>query len=501
MKILKANEMSLFDKITIENIGIPSLVLMENAGRCIFEEIKKNFVHAKNILIVAGKGNNGGDGLALARHLFLNNYRVDIYLAFGEVRGDAEIQLKILENLGLKPLNSRPNFKNYDLIVDAIFGTGFQPPVKGEIGDLINEINASKVDVISVDIPSGLSADTGEVFSPSIKAKITVTFQFPKICHVLFPAAKQCGKVVTADISIPSSLASDVKREILTLKHLKLYRREEDTYKTKEGHILIVGGSRGKTGAVAMSAKAATRTGAGLVSVGIPENLDDILETLLIEEMTIPLKGLDRLSIFSVKQIVDLQEKHDVLALGIGMERYEEGQDIVIDILEKWEKPILLDADGINNLADYGDLSSLKNRKIPAVLTPHIGEFSRLTGYDTKTIIYNQIELSQEFSQKYNCYLVLKGARTVISTPEGKAYVFTEGTPALAKGGTGDVLAGILSALMAKMEIEDALKLGVYIHGLSGREAEKAYHMESIKATDVIEFIPQTFRELEKKLN
>lgn len=493
--------MSLFDKITIENIGIPSLVLMENAGRCIFEEIKKNFVHAKNILIVAGKGNNGGDGLALARHLFLNNYRVDIYLAFGEVRGDAEIQLKILENLGLKPLNSRPDFKNYDLIVDAIFGTGFQPPVKGEIGDLINEINASKVDVISVDIPSGLSADTGEVFSPSIKAKITVTFQFPKICHVLFPAAKQCGKVVTADISIPSSLASDVKREILTLKHLKLYRREEDTYKTKEGHILIVGGSRGKTGAVAMSAKAATRTGAGLVSVGIPENLDDILETLLIEEMTIPLKGLDRLSIFSVKQIVDLQEKHDVLALGIGMERYEEGQDIVIDILEKWEKPILLDADGINNLADYGDLSSLKNRKIPAVLTPHIGEFSRLTGYDTKTIIYNQIELSQEFSQKYNCYLVLKGARTVISTPEGKAYVFTEGTPALAKGGTGDVLAGILSALMAKMEIEDALKLGVYIHGLSGREAEKAYHMESIKATDVIEFIPQTFRELEKKLN
>jgi len=493
--------MSLFDKITIENIGIPSLVLMENAGRCIFEEIKKNFVHAKNILIVAGKGNNGGDGLAVARHLFLNNYRVDIYLAFGEVRGDAEIQLKILENLGLKPLNSRPNFKNYDLIVDAIFGTGFQPPVKGEIGDLINEINASKVDVISVDIPSGLSADTGEVFSPSIKAKITVTFQFPKICHVLFPAAKQCGKVVTADISIPSSLASDVKREILTLKHLKLYRREEDTYKTKEGHILIVGGSRGKTGAVAMSAKAATRTGAGLVSVGIPENLDDILETLLIEEMTIPLKGLDRLSIFSVKQIVDLQEKHDVLALGIGMERYEEGQDIVIDILEKWEKPILLDADGINNLADYGDLSSLKNRKIPAVLTPHIGEFSRLTGYDTKTIIYNQIELSQEFSQKYNCYLVLKGARTVISTPEGKAYVFTEGTPALAKGGTGDVLAGILSALMAKMEIEDALKLGVYIHGLSGREAEKAYHMESIKATDVIEFIPQTFRELEKKLN
>ena len=493
--------MSLFDKITIENIGIPSLVLMENASRCIFEEIKKNFVHAKNILIVAGKGNNGGDGLAVARHLFLNNYRVDIYLAFGEVRGDAEIQLKILENLGLKPLNSRPNFKNYDLIVDAIFGTGFQPPVKGEIGDLINEINASKVDVISVDIPSGLSADTGEVFSPSIKAKITVTFQFPKICHVLFPAAKQCGKVVTADISIPSSLASDVKREILTLKHLKLYRREEDTYKTKEGHILIVGGSRGKTGAVAMSAKAATRTGAGLVSVGIPENLDDILETLLIEEMTIPLKGLDRLSIFSVKQIVDLQEKHDVLALGIGMERYEEGQDIVIDILEKWEKPILLDADGINNLADYGDLSSLKNRKIPAVLTPHIGEFSRLTGYDTKTIIYNQIELSQEFSQKYNCYLVLKGARTVISTPEGKAYVFTEGTPALAKGGTGDVLAGILSALMAKMEIEDALKLGVYIHGLSGREAEKAYHMESIKATDVIEFIPQTFRELEKKLN
>jgi len=488
--------MASIDKKTIEEIGIPSLVLMENASKGVFQAIKKHFPEIRRVLVVAGKGNNGGDGIALARHMHLNGYDVSLFLAFGEVKGDAKVQLEILKRIGLEPLKEKPNFKGYDLIIDAIFGTGFQPPVKGSVANLIEKINSSGVPVVAVDLPSGISADTGEVFEPSVNANLTVTFQFPKICHYLFPAAKKCGKVEVVDISIPQFLAKDIKRNLLLKEELKPYRREEDTYKTREGSILLVGGSRGKTSAVVMSAKAATRAGAGLVTVGVPKELDPIFETLLIEEMSLPLSGTDRLSVFCVKEILEHKDRFHALGIGMGMDRYEEGQDIVIELLEKWEKPILMDADGINNLADYGDYTPLRERNIPAVLTPHIGEFSRLTGYDTKTITYNQIDVAQEFSEKNNCYLVLKGARTVISTPDGRAYLFTEGTPALAKGGTGDVLAGILTTLIVKMDIEEALKLGVYLHGTAGRIAESELHRESVKALDVIESIPEAFHEI-----
>ena len=497
MKILKSNEMKECDEKTIKDLGIPSLVLMENASRGIYEVLIKEFPNAKKVLIVAGKGNNGGDGIALGRLLHLKGYKVDVFLVFGEVKGDAKIQLEIIKKLGIEPLKEKPNFKNYDLVVDAIFGTGFTPPVKGEVSEIIEEINYSGVPVISVDIPSGLSADSGKDYEPSIKADITVTFQFPKVCHLLFPASKKCGKVYVVDISIPEIYAKEVKRELLTPNKIKIYKRERDTYKTKEGHVLIVGGSVGKTGAVVMSAKASTKAGAGLVSVGVPENLNPIVESLIIEEMSIPLKGIDRLSYFCVEQILELQERHHVLALGMGMGRYEEGQDIVVEILEKWEKPILLDADGINNLADFGDYSVLRNRKIPAVLTPHIGEFSRLIKKDTREIYYNQIDLVQEFSVQNNCYLVLKGARTVISTPEGKAYLSTRGTPAMAKGGVGDVLSGILTALISKMDIEEALKLGVFLHGLSGEICEEEEHTETLKALDIVDKLPKAYKRLE----
>ncbi|WP_461831443.1 NAD(P)H-hydrate dehydratase [Aquifex sp.] len=500
MRVLKAEEMAKIDRITIEEIGIPSPVLMENAGRGVYEEILKHFHGIGRVLVVAGKGNNGGDAIVAGRHLYLNGYDVDIFLVYGEVKFDAKLQLDIARRLGISILTEEPDLGSYDLIIDGIFGTGFKPPVKGGVEKIIKGINKSGAKVVSVDIPSGLSADTGEIFEPSVRADLTVTFQFPKVCHVLFPSSKLCGKVVVKDISIPEYLAKDIKRNVLHEKALKLYKREEDTYKTREGHILIVGGSVGKTGAVVMSAKAATRTGAGLVSVGIPEGLNTIVESLIIEEMCIPLKGRERLSVFSVKQILEIQERHHILALGMGMGRYEEGQDIVITLLERWEKAILLDADGINNLADYGDYTPLKERKVPAVLTPHIGEFSRLTGYDTRTITYNQIDLASEFAQKNNCYVVLKGGRTVISTPEGDSYVFTEGTPALAKGGTGDVLSGILSALIPKMETLEALKLGVYLHGIAGKIAEKKLHRESIKALDVVECIPEAYREIEAKI-
>jgi len=500
MKILKADEMSLLDRKTIEEIGLPSLVLMENASRCLLFEVEKRFKKGK-VLVVAGKGNNGGDGLALARHLHLRGWEVDVYLPLGQPRGDALHQLNILKKLGLEPLKEKPDFSSYGLLVDALFGTGFKPPAEGKASEVIEEINKSGAKVVSVDIPSGLSADSGEVNGPAVRANLTVTFQFPKVCHVLFPSAELCGEVVVCDISIPPALASDIPRELLRPDSLVLPARKPDTYKTREGHVLIVGASAGKTGAVALASRAATRAGAGLVTAGIPEDLNPILESILIEEMTLPLRGKERLSFFAVRDILSEAERYSVLGLGMGMGRYEEGQDIVLELLRKWEKPIVLDADGINNLADSGKLEVLKERKIPAVLTPHIGEFARLTGYDSAYIIPHQIDVALEFSLRWRSYLVLKGARTVISTPEGRAFVFAEGTPALAKGGTGDVLTGIICALIPKLGIEDALKLGVFLHGLAGRLAEEKLHTESVGASDVVESIPFAFRELQKGVN
>ncbi len=498
MKILKSREMAQIDRMTIEEVGIPSLVLMENAARSAFSVLRKKFPAARKVLILAGRGNNGGDGMALGRILHLRGYSVDVLLPLGDPKGDAQIQLKILRNLGVSPLAERPPWERYDLVVDALFGTGFEPPVRGDVADLVEDLNSAKVAVLSIDVPSGLSADTGKVFHPCVRADVTVTFQFPKICHVLYPAAKFCGEVVVKDISIPSRLADSVKREVIDPLSLSIPHRERDTYKTREGHVLLVGGSRGKTGAVILAALAATRTGSGLVSVGVPEDLNDIFEKSLVEEMSLPLPGRGRLSYFAVEEILSLQEKFSVMALGMGMDRYEEGQDVVRDLTLGWRKPLLIDADGLNNLADTGDISFLKEREEVTVLTPHVGEFARLSGLPPEEIICNQIDVAAEFSERFGCYLILKSARTVVATPEGRTYVSVRGTQAMAKGGTGDVLSGILASLLGRgMSPEEALKLGVYLHGLAGELAERKTHRESLRARDVVEAIPEAYKLLE----
>ena len=491
--------MSEIDKKTIEEVGIPSLVLMENAAHGVLRVILDRFPQARRILVVAGRGNNGGDGIAVARRLKNYGREVDIHLPLGHPKGDARVQIRIAKAMGIKVIK-KPDYRSYHLIVDALFGTGFKPPAEGPAADVIENINRSGVPVVSVDIPSGLSADSGYLYEPSVKATVTVTFQFPKVCHILYPALKGCGEVEVVDISIPRNLAKDVPRETIELEDLILPTREPDTYKTREGHVLIVGGSRGKTGSVVMAAKAATRTGSGLVTVGVPADLDDAVETMIVEEMTLPLPGDDRISYFAVERILELQDRFSALALGMGMDRYEEGQDIVRDILEGWEKPLILDADGLNNLADLG-VEVLKSRRAPTVITPHIGEFSRLTGIPTGEITPNQIDLAREFAKAWGCYVVLKGARTVIGSPKGRGWVSTRGTPAMAKGGVGDVLSGVLVALVGKsMDIEGALKLGVVLHGIAGELAERRHHRESLKATDLIESIPSAYRLIEKSL-
>ena len=499
MKILKAHEMAELDRITIEDIGIPSPVLMENAARGVLETILET-CSPKRVLVIAGKGNNGGDGIALARMLHLKGVAVDLFLALGEPKGDAKTQLEIYKRVGGSVLRDLPDLNGYDLLVDGIFGTGFEPPVKGKIGGLIEKINASSSRVVAIDVPSGLHADSGKVVEPCVRADVTVTFQFPKVCHFLYPASKFCGEVFVKEISIPEYLAKDIKRDLITPDHLSIPGRSPDTYKNREGHVLVLGGSAGKTGAVVMSARAATRTGSGLVSVGVPEGLNPVVEGLLVEEMSIPVIGDNRLSFFCVERLLKVQNDFSALAVGMGMGRYEEGQDVIREILLGWEKPLIVDADGLNNLADLG-LEVLKDRRYPTILTPHVGEFSRLTGVDKEEIIHNQIDLAQEFSTHWGVFLVLKSARVVVSTPEGRAYLSDRGTPAMAKGGSGDVLSGILLSMVGRMEdIEKALITGVFLHGIAGELAEERLHRESVGAMDIVEAIPDAYKKVENFL-
>ncbi len=497
MKLLKSKEMSLADRKTIEELGVPSLVLMENASLAVARVIKEKFAEGSRVLVLVGKGNNGGDGLACARHLKLWGYRVDVLLVFGEVKGDASVQLKLLQALGLEPLRELPPLENYHLIVDAIFGTGFEPPVKAPAEGIIRALERVRVPVIAVDIPSGLSADSGKLYIPSIRATATITFQFPKLCHLLYPASKQCGELYVAHIGIPEMFVENVKREIIL--RVEPPKREPDIHKGKAGHVLLVGGSIGKTGALIMSAKSATRAGAGLVSVGVPQGLNHIFEVALTEEMSLPLPGENILSYRAWESVVREQERFNLLAIGMGMGRFEEGQEIVLKFLKNWQKPILLDADALNNLADSKRIDVLKDRSSPTILTPHVGEFERLSGLSKEEIIHNLTDVTLEFAVQYNCYVVLKSSRTAIGTPQGKVFLSTRGTPAMAKGGAGDVLSGILSALVGRgFDLEYALKLGVFLHGLAGEIAEKEKHRESLRALDLVEYLPHAYRSLEE---
>ncbi|MCS6998931.1 MAG: NAD(P)H-hydrate dehydratase, partial [Aquificaceae bacterium] len=368
-------------------------------------------------------------------------------------------------------------------------------PVKGRAVEWIELINRSGLPVVAVDLPSGLSSDSGRDFEPSVRADITVTFQFPKLCHLLHPASKRCGKVYVANIGIPQWLAEGLHREVLL--SVRAPQREPDTHKGKMGHVLILGGSRGKTGAVIMCARASTRTGAGLVSVGVPQDLNSIFETSLVEEMSIPLKGEGRLSKESVGQVLQLQERFSAVALGMGMGWYEEGGEIVRELLLRLERPLLLDADALNNLTTSG-LELLKERKYPTVLTPHVGEFQRLTGLEKEYIVENLTEVALEFAVSYKCWLVLKSSRTAIASPEGRVYLSVRGTPAMAKGGVGDVLSGVLTALLGRgLPTEEALKLGVFLHGLAGELAERRKHRESLRALDLVEAIPEAYNLIE----
>ena len=507
MYLATAEQMANLDKKTIFDIGIPGVVLMENAGRGTAEIILKEFSEIKKnkVSVIAGKGNNGGDGYVIARYLINKGIEVKVFILseIKNIKGDAKINLDILLKMGIKPteildqnkFNSiKKDILESKLIIDGIFGTGLSSEVKGLYKEVIEFINQTNIPIVSIDIPSGLSASTGNILGTSVKASLTCTFGLAKIGQVIYPGVDMVGKLHIIDISIPSFLIdeADIKTKLIDKEILSPFfkSRSGDSHKGDFGHLLVLSGSPGKTGAAYMVSESAMRVGTGLVTLGIPASLNPIMENKLTEAMTYPLPetSYGTLGDVSLPAIWEILDGKKAIVIGPGISVSDETFLLIKDLIKENSLPMVVDADGITLIAKEPEI--LLKSPNPIILTPHPGEMARLLNSSTLDVQKNRIKVAQNFAKKYNVVLVLKGARTVIATPDGYTFINPTGNPGMASGGTGDVLTGMIGGFLAQgFSPKDAAVAGVYLHGLAGDIAAKKIGEIPLIATDIIDNI------------
>ncbi len=530
MKVVTAEEMREIDRETIEKRGIPGVVLMERAGLAVVSKIKEIFGR-KKVIVVSGGGNNGGDGLVVARNLHKEGWDVRVFLTAKpeDLKGDASLQYKAAVKFGVdvQPIkelldNYSSIFSRHSIIVDAILGTGLSKNVTGTLSGVISLLNKSNVPVISVDIPSGISSDNGHVMGEAVKADYTVTFGLPKRGHLLYPGFEYSGKLFIEDIGFPEELLRSEKLNIELLTKNDIYtlipERRKYSHKGDYGHVLIVAGSKGKTGAALMASKACLRTGAGLVTIGVPESLSDVFQSRVTEEMTLilPDRGDGTLSKKALDKILDfLNKTADVLAIGPGIGVSTETGNLMKALIKNLSIPIVIDADGINSIK--GERGGFSKSKASVILTPHPGEMARLLSQKSPPhpplgkggmgggnyselrtkIEQDRINTAMSFAKETGTYLVLKGVPTVVATPDGRSFINSTGNPGMATGGVGDVLTGMISGFLSQtMDPLHACILGVYMHGLAGDIAASEKGQYPLIATDIIDKIPSAFHSL-----
>lgn len=515
MRIVTGKEMKKIDTWAIHEIGIPSLLLMENAGISVVKKIKEIFkdVKGKNITILVGKGNNGGDALVVARHLCQLGVETKLFLLYPPdvFTNDAAANWHIIEESGLKwhlltDDNSfyllKLSLNKSDLVVDGIFGTGFRGNPSEKIGKVIRTVNEYSCPVLAIDIPSGVDADTGQVGEPCIKADYVVSFAWPKRGLLVYPGKKMVGELEVVDISIPLRGLNILETEQYYINRnvakTCMPALQWEGHKNSYGHVLVIAGSQGMTGAAALASKAALRVGAGLVTTCLPESLADLFDAAYPEILT---KGIaetrDRTLSFSAWQEIQgyLKDKKTVV-FGPGLTAQPEIRDILLKLMENTNIPLVIDADGLNVLAQ--DTSILSHVKSSVVLTPHPGEMGRLVGLSTEDVQANRVEVAQLAAKELNAIIVLKGAATLVAAPDEKLFINSTGCPALATAGTGDVLAGTIGGFIAQgVEPVNAAVLGVYIHGLAGDYAAQERGMRGVIASDVLDKLPFAIKSLE----
>jgi hydroxyethylthiazole kinase-like uncharacterized protein yjeF len=509
MQAVTAEQMQHLDHKAIEIYGIPGVVLMENAGRGAAEVILKTFpgLERNSVAVVAGKGNNGGDGFVIARYLLNAGVSVKVFLLTDPkvLQGDAQINYQIFLRMKgeVLPVPSYKDFQNVKrhlekcgLLIDGIFGTGLDAEVRGYYREVIDHLNTLHKPVVAIDIPSGLDANTGKPFGVAIRATLTLTFGLPKVGLLIPPGTDYVGDLKIIDISLPRKLIEEenVKTHLLEkeeiLKGLASPRRL-DSHKGDYGHVLVLAGSVGKTGAAAMACEAALRMGAGLVTLGIPKSLNAIMEVKLTEVMTEPLPETPKqtLSLKAFNAIVRLCEDKKAIIIGPGIGTFKETQALVLKLIKVLNLPIILDADGITALSTQ--IKTFTPTQGPLILTPHPGEMGRLTGLTSKQVLDDRMGISRIFSQAHQTYLVLKGYRTLIVTPQGEIFINPTGNPGMASGGTGDVLTGMIGGLICQgFGILPSLQMAVFLHGLAGDRVSAEKGERSLVATDLIDRIP-----------
>lgn len=518
LKVVTAKEMQLIDLVTIKKYGLSGLVLMERAALSVVEKINDLFfkqlpkspgsvqADKRKIIVLCGGGNNGGDGFVIARLLNEQGEDVEVYLtvSLGSLKGDAKTNCNAAKKFGVtvRPVSKfqRSRFQNI-IIIDALLGTGLSRNVGPSLAQVIKKVNRMSSPVISVDIPSGISSDTGRVMGCAIQAQYTVTFGLPKRGHLLYPGAEHTGRLFVEDTGFPGKLLEPAKNSVCLFQRddvLELLPERPDySHKGTYGHVLLVAGSRGKTGAALMAARACLRTGAGLVTIGVPETLVNTFQSRVTEEMvlSLPDRGDGTLSYNAADTILDFMKKRGtVMAVGPGMSVDAEISKLVARLIAGSKKPVVIDADGLNAIA--GNTGILKKGRAPIILTPHPGEMKRLLRSSQK-VEDDRISTAVSFARKSGVYLLLKGAPTVVATPGGRAFVNPTGNPGMATAGTGDVLTGMISALLAqKLSPEYASILGAYLHGLIGDLVAEKKGGCSLTASDMINAIPRVLRSL-----
>lgn len=514
MKLATPIQMKEIDRTAINGYKIPGIILMENAAlhvvKAATEMLEEH--NSRNVTVIAGKGNNGGDAFAAARHLMQKFDVTIISLAERDgVSGDAGVFLDILENLDadIKYCTSTDSVKEIktiindtDLIIDGIFGTGINGDIKGFYADVISVLNVSRKRILSIDIPSGINGETGQICNVAVRAEKTVTFSLPKPGLYQYPGRAYSGDIIVADIGIPYAAVekAGIFGELLDDNFLLPYlpERPKDGHKGTFGKVMIITGSKGMTGAGTLAALSAFKTGTGLVYLAVPQSLAAIYGTTVPEAVLFPLK--DENGIISDEETYFLINKAmsmDAVVIGPGLSQEPRIKKLVNDFVTKCPAPLVIDADALNVL----NLQALQERKFPSVLTPHPGEFARLCGLSTEDVQKNRSQKAVEFSRRINAVVVLKGAGTVIACPDGRYFINSTGHHCLAVAGSGDVLAGMIGSFSGqRVSPEMAACLGVFIHGKCGEVlAGKSNGQAGYRASEICSVIPYVVGDLMRK--
>ena len=513
MQVATASEMRHIDQRTIELYHVPGIVLMENAGLQLlrFMQTRMSVLERCHVTIVTGRGNNGGDGFILARHLWHLGVKTRIVLlaAGGRLRGDARRAYEMARAYGVPMVNCTTlqawrrvssTLRDTDVVVDALLGTGLNKPPTGLYAEAIETLNTLQKPIVAVDIPSGLSADDGHIPGVYVQATYTVTFALPKRGLLLYPAASAVGELHVVDIGIPSQAieAEGIQVALLGKNDIRsmLPHRRLDAHKGSHGHLLVVAGSLGKSGAGILASQAALRAGAGLVTWALPTCLAPAVASRLTEVMTLPVaeSATGGFAAAAVSALCQFLPRASALVLGPGLGTQPETVACVHTLLRQVRVPVVIDADGLNCLVNRLDV--LQHCAGPVIVTPHPGEMARLLGTDTATVQEQRLDIARDFAQRYNVYVVLKGAYTVIYAPDGRRWLNPTGNPAMATAGTGDVLAGVIGALLCQgLEPLHAAQCGVYVHGLAGDHVRDRLGYHGLIASDVLEELPYAIQD------